>query len=193
LGAFEATPLEVAAAYATLANGGERIPIHAIERVTTRGGRTVMLPVGPPQQVVAADSAFLVTQMLQSVFDAGTASAARRHGFNDVAAGKTGTTNDLRDAWFAGFTPTLLTVVWVGHDDNSPLGLTGAQAAMPIWAEFMRRAHEGRPAADFEPPPGITWAAVDPVSGLLATPQCPGPLTQAFRDGTAPRQWCPLH
>jgi penicillin-binding protein 1B len=193
LGAFEATPLEVAAAYAMLANGGERIPIHAIERVTTRGGRTVMLPVGPRQQVVAADSAFLVTQMLRSVLDAGTGSAARRHGFNEVAAGKTGTTDDLRDAWFAGFTPTLLTVVWVGHDDNSPLGLTGAQAALPIWAAFMRRAHEGRPPADFEPPPGITWAAVDPVSGLLATPQCPGPLTQAFRAGTAPRQWCPLH
>jgi penicillin-binding protein 1B len=193
LGAFEATPVEVAAAYAMLANGGERVPIHAIERVTARGGRPVTLPASPPHRVVSADSAFLITQMLRGALDMGTASAARRHGFHDVAAGKTGTTNDLRDAWFAGFTPTLLTVVWVGHDDNRPLGLTGAQAALPIWADFMRRAHEGRPPSDFDPPSGIAWADVDPVSGLLATPQCPDPFTQAFRDGTAPRQWCPLH
>lgn len=193
LGAFETTPVEVAAAFATLANGGERVPIHAIERITTQSGGTVPLPAAPPQRVVAADSAFLVTQMLRSALDEGTASAARRHGFHDVAAGKTGTTDDLRDAWFAGFTPTLLTVVWVGHDDNSPLGLTGAQAALPIWAEFMRRAHEGSPRSNFEPPPGIAWADVDPASGLLASPQCPAAVTQAFREGTAPRQWCPLH
>ena len=192
LGAFEVTPLEVAGAYAMLANGGKRVPIHAIERVSHQG-RPITLPANPPHRVVAADSAFLVTQMLRSTLDAGTALAARRQGFHDIAAGKTGTTDDLRDAWFVGFTPTLLTVVWVGHDDNRPLGLTGGQAALPIWTDFMRNARAGRPASDFETPPGITRAAIDPMSGRLATPRCPEPVTEVYRNGTAPTEQCPLH
>jgi penicillin-binding protein 1B len=193
LGTFEATPLEVAAAYTVLANGGERVPLHAVVGVSGRDGINVTMPVDPPRRVAGADSAFLVTQMLRSTFDVGTAAAARQRGFDLVAAGKTGTTDDLRDAWFAGFTPTLVTVVWVGHDDNRPLGLTGAQAALPIWTDFMRRAHEGRPSADFSQPPGVTRVEVDPVSGLLATARCPTPLLEAFRDGTVPGERCPLH
>ncbi len=193
LGTFEATPLEVAAAYTMLANGGEWVPLHAVARVSGRDGINVTLPPDPPRQVAGADSAFLVTQMLRSTFEVGTATAARQRGFDLVAAGKTGTTDDLRDAWFAGFTPMLVTVVWVGHDDNRPLGLTGAQAALPIWTDFMRRAHEGRQSADFNQPPGVTRVEVDPVSGLLATARCPAPLLEAFRDGTMPGEWCPLH
>lgn len=192
LGAFEVTPLEVAGAYAMIANGGERVPIHAVERIS-RQGRAIALPADPPHRIVASDSAFVITQMLRSTLDAGTARAARRQGFHDVAAGKTGTTDDLRDAWFVGFTPTLLTVVWVGHDDNRPLGLTGSQAALPIWTTFMQAARESRPASDFESPPGITRAAIDPRSGRLATPRCPDPVTEVYRDGTAPTTQCPLH
>ncbi len=192
LGAFEVTPLEVAAAYAVIANGGQRVPIHAIARVS-QGGRAIQVPADRPRRVVAADSAFVVTQMLRSTFEEGTAVSARRQGFLDIAAGKTGTTNDLRDAWFVGFTPTLLTVVWVGHDDSRPLRLTGGEAALPIWTDFMQGAREGSGTRDFEAPPGITWARIDPMSGRLATPRCPHPVTEVYRDGTAPTESCVLH
>ena len=139
LGSFESTPLEVAAAYTVLANRGARAPLHAVGRVAA-GDEVVHRADARPQPVARADAAFLVTSMLRSTLDAGTAAAARRNGFAHDAAGKTGTSNDLRDAWFAGFTPNLLAVVWVGLDDDSPLGLTGAEAALPIWTAFMRGA-----------------------------------------------------
>ena len=192
LGAFETTPMQVAAAYTVLANGGVRLPLRTITRVSEQD-RTIDLPADLPRRVAAADSAFLVTQMLGSVFDGGTGAAARRQGFLHVAAGKTGTTDDLRDAWFAGFTPSLLTVVWVGMDDGSSLGLTGAQAALPMWSHFMRRALAGRESPAFSPPPGITVVDVDPETGLRATPRCPNTLQESFRDGTEPSAMCPLH
>ena len=192
LGVFEATPLQVAAAYTVLANGGVRMPLQAITRVTDEE-RTIDLPADPPRRVAATDSAFLVTRMLESVLDSGTGAAARRQGFLHVAAGKTGTTDDLRDAWFAGFTPSLLTVVWVGMDDGSSLGLTGAQAALPIWSNFMRRALAGRESPAFSSPPRITVVDVDPETGLLATPRCPDTIQDSFRHGTEPRAMCPLH
>ena len=192
LGVFETTPLHVATAYAVLANGGVRVPLKAISRVSD-GDRTIDLATDTPQRVVAADSAFLVTRMLQSVLDRGTAAAARHQGFLLTAAGKTGTTDDLRDAWFAGYTPSLLTVVWVGMDDGSSLGLTGAEAALPMWTDFMRRALAGREALEYSPPPGITFVEVDRATGLRATPRCPDPLQEWFRHGTEPRAMCPLH
>ena len=192
LGVFEATPLQVAQAYTVLANGGVRMPLRAITRVTNRD-RVIELASEAARRVVATDSAYLVTQMLESVLDAGTAAAARRQGFRHDAAGKTGSTDDLRDAWFAGFTPTLLTVVWVGVDDDSPLGLTGAQAALPVWTDFMRRALDGRESPDFSRPPGITVVDVDPATGLRATPRCPDTLSESFRHGSESPAMCPLH
>src|SRR6202008_3351078 len=103
---------------------------------------------------------YLVTSMLQSVLNEGTGAGVRGAGFKIEAAGKTGTTNDLRDAWFVGFTPELLTVVWVGFDDNQPVGLSGAQAALPIWTPFMMRALAGRPDVSFEAPDGISYAEI---------------------------------
>ena len=192
LGAFETTPMQVAAAYTVLANRGVRMPLQAITRITDQE-QSIDLPADAPRRVAAADSSYLVTQMLVSVFGDGTGAAARRQGFLHVAAGKTGTTDDLRDAWFAGFTPSLLTVVWVGMDDGSALGLTGAQAALPMWSTFMRLALAGRPSPAFSPPPGITVVDVDPETGLLATPRCPDTLRESFRHGTEPRTMCPLH
>ena len=192
LGTFEATPLEVAAGYTVLANGGVRQPLHAITGVTD-GDRTVEVPAEASHRVAAADSAFLVTQMLESVLDTGTAAATRREGFHHPAAGKTGTTDDLRDAWFVGFTPTLLTVVWVGVDDGSPLGLTGAQAALPIWTDFMERALDGHPSTRFRTPPEIIVVDLDPTSGLRATNRCPETIRGGFRKGTVPETMCPLH
>ena len=112
-------------------------------------------------------------------------------GFAHDAAGKTGTTNDLRDAWFVGFTPELLTVVWVGFDDNQPLGLSGGQAALPIWTEFMKTALAGKPSISFQVPPGITFADIDRDTGKLALPSCPSTFTEAFAAGTEPLEYLP--
>ena len=108
-----------------------------------------------PRTVARPDTTFLVTNMMRSVLNEGTGAGARAAGFALDAAGKTGTTNDLRDAWFVGFTPELLTVVWVGLDDNQPLGLSGTQAALPIWTGFMARALAGRANTRSTCPEGI--------------------------------------
>lgn len=192
LGVFETTPMRVAAAFAVLANGGVRVPLGAITRVSGGNG-TIDLTTDTTHRVAAADSVFVVTQMLRSVLDGGTATAARRRGFLHTAAGKTGTTDGLRDAWFAGFAPSLVTVVWLGMDDGSSLGLTGAEAALPIWTDFMSRALPGRTPSEFSPPPGTTVVEVDTVTGLRSTPRCPATLQESFRHGTEPRETCPLH
>jgi membrane carboxypeptidase/penicillin-binding protein len=131
--------------------------------------------------------------MMRSVMNEGTGAGARAAGFTLDAAGKTGTTNNLRDAWFAGFTPTLLTVVWVGFDDNQPLGLAGSQAALPIWTQFMKAALAGTRNVAFEAPEGVTFADIDPDTGGLAVPACPRVLREAFVAGTEPLQACELH
>ena len=192
LGSFENTPLEVAEAYTVLANRGARAPLHAISRITA-GDEVVQRAADGPVGVARADSAFLVTWMLRSTFDTGTAAAARRDGFVHDAAGKTGTSNDLRDAWFAGFTPNLLTVVWVGMDDNSPLGLTGAEAALPIWTAFMRHALAQRTTPEFMPPSRVTLVDIDPETGLRATSRCPRSVAEAFVEGTEPGAHCRRH
>ena len=122
LGVFEATPLEIATAYTLFPNAGEVRPLRAITRIVFEGRTLEPAPLGKALRVAGAEATYLVTNMLRSVVNEGTGANARRAGFRLDAAGKTGTTNDLRDAWFVGFTPELLTVVWVGLDDNRPLG-----------------------------------------------------------------------
>jgi membrane carboxypeptidase/penicillin-binding protein len=147
-----------------------------------------------PERVLHEESAWILTDMLRSVLNEGTAASARAMGFTADAAGKTGTTNDYRDAWFAGFTPDLLCVVWVGFDDNTPVGLSGTRAALPIWVEFMKAALAGRPATDFPPPPeGIVFVNIDRDTGLLARPACPRTRQEAFIAGTEPREPCGAH
>jgi membrane carboxypeptidase/penicillin-binding protein len=131
--------------------------------------------------------------MLRSVLNEGTGAAVRSGNFRLDAGGKTGTTTDLRDAWFVGFTPELVAVVWVGLDSNEPVGLGGSQAALPIWTTFMRRALAGRPSLPFDIPPGIVHAEVDPETGGLATPACPRIFMEAFFAGSEPREYCPEH
>jgi membrane carboxypeptidase/penicillin-binding protein len=130
---------------------------------------------------------------MQGVVDHGTGYGARRMGLTVPAAGKTGTTNEGRDAWFVGFTPDLLAVVWVGFDKKEDLGLSGAQAALPIWTDFMKGATGDKPATPFLVPPGIQLATIDPESGELATPLCPERVLEAFFDGEAPTATCALH
>lgn len=195
LGSFEATPFEMAAAYNVLANGGLRVEPVTLLQVADDGGRVIeQHRPAVPDRVVREESAFLVTDMLRSVLNEGTAASARGLGFAADAAGKTGTTNDFRDAWFAGFTPDLLCVVWVGFDDNTPVGLSGTRAALPVWVDFMKAALGGRKPTPFPPPPeGIVLVDIDRDTGLLARPGCPRVRSEAFIAGTEPREPCGAH
>jgi membrane carboxypeptidase/penicillin-binding protein len=144
--------------------------------------------------VIHEETAFLVTNMMRSVLNEGTAAAARGWGFTPDAAGKTGTTNDLRDAWFAGYTPDLLAVVWVGYDDNTPINLSGAKAALPIWVDFMKKALAGVKSRPFEiPSENVVFVNVDKETGLIATPWCPKVVAEGFIAGTEPMERCSLH
>ena len=195
LGAFEATPYQMATAYNVLANGGLKIEPVSVLRVADDKGRTLeQYHPEVPKQVVRPESAFLVTNMLRSTINEGTAASARALGFTPDAAGKTGTTNDLRDAWFAGYTPDLLCVVWIGYDDNTPTGLSGARAALPIWVEFMKGALAGVKTRPFDvPAEGIVFIDIDKDTGLLASPSCPKVISEAFIPGTEPQERCTAH
>ncbi len=193
LGAFEATPYEIATAYTIFPNLGQLRPLHAIFQVNA-DYKPAAQPAPPPTRpVVRPETAYLVTNMMRSVVNEGTAAGVRALGFQLDAAGKTGTTNDLRDAWFVGFTPELLTVVWVGFDDNTALGLSGAQAALPIWTTFMIRALSGHANLPLPEPDGIVYAEIDRDNGKLAVPGCPRVIREAFLPGTEPTEQCDLH
>jgi len=192
LGVFEASTLEMAAAYTLFENGGLVRPLRSITRIT-ENGQDKKVTADDARQVTRPDTTYLVTNMLRSVVNEGTGAAARTSGFVLDAAGKTGTTNDQRDAWFIGFTPDLLVAVWVGFDNNNPIGLTGAQAALPIWTSFMKRATAGRPDRGFEVPDGLVFVDIDKETGKLATPGCPKTIREAFLAGTEPTDSCPIH
>ncbi len=185
LGSFEATPFEMATAYTVFPNLGQLRPLHAIQQINVDEQQAAKPAWPAPRTVTRPDTAFLVANMMRSVINEGTAASVRGAGFALDAAGKTGTTNDLRDAWFVGFTPELLTVVWVGFDDNTALGLSGSQAALPIWTTFMMRALAGRPNVPLPQPEMLVWVDDRPrqrqagASGLSARRTqrrfCPAP------------------
>ena len=153
LGSAEVTPLEVAVAFSTLANNGVRTRPLAVKQVIDQNTKVLEKRDVRVEQVVSPQLANAMNQLLKGVLDRGTASGARRLGFTRPAAGKTGTTNDYKDAWFVGYTPDLLAVVWVGFDGQSKLNLSGADAALPIWTEFMKAATASMPVTDFVGPP----------------------------------------
>ncbi|HEY6358213.1 MAG TPA: PBP1A family penicillin-binding protein, partial [Vicinamibacterales bacterium] len=192
LGVFEASPLEMATAYTLFTNKGSVRPLTAISRLV-ESGKAKALPAVATKPIAREDTTFLVTNMMRGVMDEGTGAGARAAGFSYDAAGKSGTTDQLRDAWFIGFTPELLTVVWVGYDDNEVLGLSGSQAALPMWTTFMKKAMAGRPNEAFEIPDGITFADIDYDNGKLATPRCPKVVHEAFLAGTEPTAICDVH
>ncbi|HET7436605.1 MAG TPA: PBP1A family penicillin-binding protein [Thermoanaerobaculia bacterium] len=196
LGATGIPPIEMADAYSTIARQGSRIPLRTIRFVTDDRGR--VLSAGDdikPVQVFPQRDVYLITQVMRNVVDHGTAAGSRGMGFRKIAAGKTGTTNDKRDAWFIGFTPQTLTATWVGFDDNAPMGLSGSDAAVPMWTRYMLAVTPGQPDSDFPAPPGVVIAEFDKTSGGLPTPYCPRNLITraAFKAGTEPQQPCPLH
>ena len=193
LGAAAITPLELATVYATLANQGARPPVHELAAVLDRYGRPVQgAPLPRPVRVISRETAYMMTSLLEGVFQRGTAAGAAA-GFTGDVAGKTGTTNKQRDNWFAGYAPGRTTVVWVGYDDNSRTRLSGARAALPIWIRFMARVAPPGGYSTFPQPPGITTAVIDPTTGLLATESCPATFTEVFRQGEVPTQVCNRH
>jgi membrane carboxypeptidase/penicillin-binding protein len=168
-------------------------PLRHIMNIASDGAEVRQAPRPAARAIARPDTTFLVLNMMRGVVNEGTAASIRGSGFALDAAGKTGTTNDLRDAWFVGFTPELLTVVWVGLDENQPLGLSGSQAALPIWTQFMSRALSGRASVPFDTPDGITFVDIDPQTGKLAMPGCPKVFREAFVAGTEPLQACDVH
>lgn len=194
LGAFEVSPLELATVYATLANEGVRPPVHGLEAVVDAHGQPLEArPLPLPERALSPQTAYLVTSVLQGVVDRGTGAGVRRQGLHDTLAGKTGTSNERRDNWFAGYAPSRATVVWVGYDDNSPTRMSGSRAGVPIWARFMGRVRPAGGYGTFEQPPGVVTAVIDPQSGELATERCPRVITEVFLEGHTPHRVCHLH
>lgn len=190
LGAAEVSPFEVAVAFGTLANNGIRAAPRAITGIVNRDSEIVAHESLALTPAISPQDAYTITSMMETVLDWGTAWRTRQLGFTRPAAGKTGTTNDFGDAWFMGYTPDLLAVVWVGFDRRQALGLAGGQAALPIWTEFMKRALEGQPNLPFVRP------AQDPLESVgrfvpasATTPLQPGlnfPVQSQERDIQAP-------
>jgi penicillin-binding protein 1B len=191
LGAADVTPLELARAYATLANGGIRPQIRTFEDVVDPAGHTVeRQPIGF-ERVIDAGTAFLVTSVLEGVVERGTARAVRAAGIVGPLAGKTGTTDDERDAWFVGFSPELVAAVWIGFDEPRSLGLPSTQIALPLWIRFVREATGGRVRGAFLPPGDVEELEVHPRTGALALAGCPERRAEYFLLGTEPAQVCP--
>ena len=188
LGAFEVTPLELARAYLPFANAGVRPGQVTAVRTVYQGDGRRMPPTDstPPVHVVSPAEAYVMTTLLQGVVRSGTAATAEALGVSGDIAGKTGTTNEARDAWFVGYSSRLLAVVWVGFDDRQPLGLSGAQAALPVWADFMRQALAAYPAPSFTAPEGVSFVEIDATNGKRANAFCPLVVRETFLAGTEP-------
>jgi penicillin-binding protein 1B len=185
LGTAEATPLQIASAYTAFAANGMRTAPIAINRVTTGDGTTVAQPTAQKNEVLRPEVAYVMTSFMKDVVNRGTGAPVRARGFKWNVAGKTGTS---RDGWFAGYTPDLVCVVWVGFDDGSQLGLTGASSALPIWADFMNAALTNHPewTGDWQMPAGLQQEEIDPATGLLAKGDSANRRTELFINGTAP-------
>ncbi len=189
IGGFDITPLEMVRAYTAFASGGRLSELTAVTRIHDSDGNPVFVSQPKTQQVLTPQIAFLVTSLLQSVINEGTGAGVRSRGFALPAAGKTGTSHD---GWFAGFTPELLCIVWVGFDDNRELNRSGSQSALPVWTEFMKRAASlmSLKGTDFKPPEDILQAEIDPSTGLLATERCLQREKEYFIRGTEPKLRC---
>ena len=193
LGAYEMTPIDIAAGYTAFATNGVRAEPLFLRSVLAADGTVEETAQPRTHPVLDPRVAYLTTSLMEDVINKGTGVTVRSMGFTPIAAGKTGTS---RDGWFAGFTSNLLCVVWVGFDDNRDLGLSGSESAAPIWGEFMKRAvalPQYKMTEDFDPPPGVLQETIDPQSGQLATSSCPQTVQEYFVSGSEPTQMCELH
>lgn len=192
LGSFEVLPLEMASAFGAFANHGVLARPRAIRKVLDKEGRLLERRPMEVEQAVSPEVACVITSLLKGVCERGTARAVSGR-LRAPVAGKTGTTNDSRDAWFAGYTTRLASLVWVGFDTPRSIGKTGSQAALPVWIDFIESASDWIVAEDFLPPPGVVFREIDRLSGLLATKACPDTIREVFLEGTEPTGFCPLH
>ena len=195
LGTSEVTLLELTSAYAVFANRGIRTDPMFILKVEDKSGTVLEKNSPRPVEVLSEQTSAVMTSMLQSVIDHGTGYPARAQGFTYPAAGKTGTMDDYMDAWFVGFTPSLVCGTWVGFDEKKPIGrgMTGARAALPIWADFMIGATRGQPPEDFPVPAGSVTRLVCSETGMLATDACPNVTRELFSEGSEPTEYCNAH
>lgn len=178
---------DMVSAYSIFPNLGMRTEPHLIERVESGGGRTIWRWKGRPRKVLEPEVAYVVHSLMRGVVQRGTASRLGGSGLGHVA-GKTGTTSDYRDAWFVGYSPDLLTAAWVGFDDGTPLRISSAEAALPVWASYMGQVRHER--GEIAPPEGVSLVAIEPASGLLWASGCGHRFEEAFIAGTEPEQRC---
>lgn len=196
LGTSEVTLWDMVQAFSVFPNGGIKVQPRYILEITDRYGKVLEEnQYSKREEVLSAQTAYIMTTMLQSVITEGTGYGARARGFTRPAGGKTGTTDNCMDNWFLGFTPQITAGVWIGYDDKIVIGknVTGAHTALPVWTDFMIKAHEDIPVEDFRIPPGIYFRTVCLETGLLATDRCPRVITDVFTEETLPDQACDLH
>jgi penicillin-binding protein 1A len=191
LGSSGVSLAELTRAYAVFANGGMLVEPIFINKVVDRKGKVLEENQPIAKECLSKETAYVMTDLLKAVIQEGTgwwSKALKR-----PAAGKTGTTNDLRDAWFMGFTPQLVAGAWVGYDDRKPLGAgeTGSRAANPIWLYFMSEALKDQPAEEFMVPEGVAFCEIDAKTGLLASPYSKVTVSQAFEEGKEPQEYSP--
>jgi len=188
LGVTEVSMRELTAAYTPFPNLGIRVEPFLLREVRDRAGKTLYAHELGQKRVADADATYIIHTLLRGVVQRGTAARLKRYGLGYVA-GKTGTTNDYRDAWFVGYTSDMVTSVWVGFDHGAPLRLSSGEAAIPIWGAYMSAIphSHGEP----RPPKGVTFRDIDPETGMLWQDGCPGPIREVFLSGTAPTHKCP--
>lgn len=193
LGAFEATPLELASAYTALANGGQQKPAFGISRVRDRDGKVLYEADEASGARVGGVESWLVRDLMRGVLDRGTGKEARKLGYTFAASGKTGTTNDARDTWFVGFDAELLVVVWVGSDENLPTDLTGGKAALPVWVQLMKSMRQSSRPPEDPLPDGLQKVEVCLNTLQLPTELCTEKVTEVFWESKVPTEACSLH
>jgi penicillin-binding protein 1B len=189
LGTYEVTPLEIAAAFTTFANLGVRAEPRAITAMVRNDGRALQVPETVLRGAASPQASYLVLDLLRDVVRYGTGAGIGDYGLRGDLAGKTGTTDEARDAWFIGFNPEFLALVWVGFDNNRPLRLGGSSLALPIWASLASGAGLDTDRR-WEPPDGLVREQVDPQTGRLAGWLCPSSVKELFIAGTEPTEVC---
>jgi penicillin-binding protein 1B len=192
LGSSSVSLIEITAAYGAVANGGIAVKPTAVRSTRDRQGDIVWNGTPDRSQATSPQGAYVLTSLLEGVIQRGTASKAKIIGLQGAVAGKTGTTDGYRDAWFIGYSSEVVIGVWVGYDDERPLRLTGSQAALPIWMDLAQRVIPPNVPA-FVMPPGVVTRNVDPKTGQLATFQCPERVSEVFIEGTEPSVYCEVH
>jgi penicillin-binding protein 1B len=194
LGALEVVPLELARAYCVFA-GDSLLPVPlSLKELYDENDKILNRRYVNVEQVIQPSKAFLMNSLLHSVVQEGTARSLKKLGISQPVAGKTGTTNDSRDAWFVGYTPDILALIWVGFDDGTSMRGTGASAALPIWADLMKSVPQYLSGAWFRRPHDVVEKVICPESGQIVLPgQCPAPSREIFLERLAPTQSCSIH